>query len=141
MKVKLMRSKEATIPEYQTDGAAGFDLHSVNDYTLKPGQIILVKTGLNAALPEGTELQIRSRSGLALKHGIVVLNSPGTIDCDYRGEIGVIMINHSDKTYKIKKNDRVAQGVLAKYFHADFVEVKDLDSTNRTGGFGSTGNE
>lgn len=139
MKVKLKKSDEAIIPNYQTEKSAGLDLHSVEDVTLKPGQITTVRTGLHMALPEGTELQIRPRSGLAAKHGITVLNSPGTIDADYRGEIKVVLINFSEKTYKIKKFDRIAQGVLAKYEHADFVEVEDLDKTERQGGFGSTG--
>lgn len=139
MKVRLKKSEEAITPKYQTDKAAGLDLHSVEEKILKPGQVELVRTGLHMALPEGTELQIRPRSGLALNHGITVLNSPGTVDADYRGEIGVILINSSEKTYKVKIGERVAQGVLAKYEHVDFVEVDSLDETDRKGGFGSTG--
>lgn len=139
MKVRLKKSDEAITPSYQTEKSAGLDLHSVEDVTLKPGQIVTVRTGLHMALPEGTELQIRPRSGLAAKHGITVLNAPGTVDADYRGEIKVVLINFSEKTYNIKKFDRVAQGVLAKYEHMDFIEVDNLDQTTRNGGFGSTG--
>lgn len=139
MKVKLVRKELGQVPQYQTDGSAGFDLHSVDDVVLKPGQISLIKTGLHVALPAGTELQIRPRSGLALKHGITVLNSPGTVDSDYTGEVGVILINSSESTYHVKQGERVAQGVVAKYERVEFEEVESLDETNRTGGFGSTG--
>lgn len=138
MKVKLVKTALAQVPKYQTEGSAGFDLHSVEEKTLKPGEISLVKTGLHTALPLGTELQVRPRSGLALKHGITVLNSPGTVDSDFVGEIGVILINHSEKTYTINKGDRIAQGILSRYEHAEFEEVESLDETTRTGGFGST---
>lgn len=137
MKVKLVRNGQ--VPKYQTEGSAGFDLHSTEELVLKPGQISLVKTGLHAALPAGTELQVRPRSGLALKHGVTVLNSPGTVDADYRGEIGVILINHSEKPYHINIGERIAQGVVAKYERVSFEEVETLDETERQGGFGSTG--
>ena len=140
MKVKLVRKEPGQVPRYQTEGSAGFDLHSTEELVLKPGQISLVKTGLHAALPAGTELQVRPRSGLALKHGVTVLNSPGTVDADYRGEIGVILINHSEKSYHIKIGERIAQGVVTKYERVDFDEVETLDETERKGGFGSTDN-
>ena len=131
---------DAQVPEYQTEEAAGFDLHSVEDYLLHPGERALVKTGLSLALPAGYELQIRPRSGLAFKHGITVLNSPGTVDSDYRGEIMVLLINHGGEAFPIKKGERIAQGVVKEVIQAAFEEVDELSETVRgTGGFGSTG--
>jgi len=130
------------LPKYQTAGSAGLDLQAyINEpIILKPGEIILVPTGLAIALQEGYEAQIRPRSGLALKNGITVLNSPGTIDADYRGEICVILINHSKQDFTITCGLRIAQMVIAQYAVASIVEVSELSATNRgAGGFGSTG--
>lgn len=131
---------DARIPQYATEGSAGFDFCSVLDYSLKPMERKLFPTGLKLEIPRGYELQIRPRSGLALKFGITVLNSPGTIDSDYRGEIGILLVNFGDKPYDVKKGERIAQGVLAPYTQATFREVSSLEETSRgTGGFGSTG--
>jgi len=139
LKIKKLDNK-AIIPNYQTKGAAGFDLHSIEDVVLNPGERKLIKTGLAFEIEDGYEVQIRPRSGLAYKYGITVLNSPGTIDSDYRGEIKVLLINHSDEAFNIKKGDRIAQAVLAKVIQADIIEVKELSVTTRGDkGFGSTG--
>ena len=133
---------DAQLPEYQTQGSAGLDLQAYikEPIILKPGEIILVPTGLAIALQEGYEAQIRPRSGLALKNGITVLNSPGTIDADYRGEICVILINHSKQDFTITCGLRIAQMVISQYAFASIVEVEELSATNRgAGGFGSTG--
>jgi len=139
LKIKKLH-KDAQIPAYQTKEAAGFDLHSAEDVFIKPGERKLVKTGLAFEIEPGFEIQIRPRSGLAYKHGITVLNTPGTIDSDYRGEIMVLLINHSDEVFEIKKGDRMAQAVVAPVVQAEIVEVKELGETERgSGGFGSTG--
>lgn len=133
---------DVQLPEYQTQGSAGLDLQAYikEPIILKPGEIILVPTGLAIALQEGYEAQIRPRSGLALKNGITVLNSPGTIDADYRGEICVILINHSKQDFTITCGLRIAQMVISQYAFASIVEVEELSATNRgAGGFGSTG--
>lgn len=133
---------DVILPNYQTPGSAGFDLHSNKDYVIRPNERLLVATGLKMELEVGTELQIRPRSGLSFKEGITVLNSPGTIDSDYRGEVHVMLINHSTVTYKIKRGDRVAQGVVLKLPSVNIVEVteEELTDTERSkGGFGSTG--
>jgi dUTP pyrophosphatase len=133
---------DVQLPKYQTQGSAGLDLQAYikEPIILKPGEIILVPTGLAIALQEGYEAQIRPRSGLALKNGITVLNSPGTIDADYRGEICVILINHSKQDFTITCGLRIAQMVIAQYAFASIVEVEELSATNRgEGGFGSTG--
>lgn len=141
--VKIKKLDErAIIPEYKTELAAGMDLYAVLDHTitLRPLERTLVKTGLSVALPASYEAQIRPRSGLALKQGITVVNTPGTIDADYRGEIGVILINLSDTPVEIHPMDRIAQMVIAKHETADFIEVDQLSDTERgSGGFGSTG--
>jgi len=140
--VKFKRvDKEAEVPFYQTEGAAGFDLHSVEDKTIEAGKSALIGTGLAFEIPAGYEMQIRPRSGLALKHGITVLNSPGTIDSDYRGEIKVILINLGDKPFKIENGDRIAQAVISSFTTVQhFLEAEELSSTERaTKGFGSTG--
>lgn len=130
----------AVIPEYQTAGSAGFDLCSVVEMVIKPKEWALVKTGIALEIPSGFEVQIRPRSGLALKHGISVLNSPGTIDSDYRGEIGVVLINHSKQEFKIEIGDRIAQGVVAEVIQGDFALSQELSQTLRNdGGFGSSG--
>lgn len=141
MKIQIKKLyQDAYIPKYQTSGAAGFDLHSIEDTTISSGQSRLIKTGLAMAIEDGYELQIRPRSGLALKNGITVLNTPGTIDSDYRGEIMVLLINHSKQDFIIKKGDRIAQGVVSKVYQADFIEMPELDHTQRgSGGFGSSG--
>lgn len=139
VKVKIL-NPDAIIPKYQTEEAAGFDLHSVEEKIIKAGERDVVKTGLAVALPKGYELQVRPRSGLALKNGITVLNTPGTVDSDYRGELMVILLNTSKDDFVIKKGERIAQAVIKEILQADFAVVDELDSTERgMGGFGSTG--
>lgn len=139
VKVKIL-NPDAIIPKYQTEEAAGFDLHSVEEKIIKAGERDVIKTGLAVALPKGYELQVRPRSGLALKNGITVLNTPGTVDSDYRGELMVILLNTSKEDFVIKKGERIAQAVIKEILQADFAVVDELDSTERgTGGFGSTG--
>ena len=133
---------QVQLPKYQTQGSAGLDLQAniSEQIILKPQEIALVPTGLAIALQEGYEAQVRPRSGLALKNGITVLNSPGTIDSDYRGEISVILINHSKQDFIITNGLRIAQLVIAQYAFAKIIEVDDLGTTQRgEGGFGSTG--
>jgi dUTP pyrophosphatase len=139
VRLKKLHS-EAIIPAYQSDAAAGFDLHALEDIEISSGDRALVKTGLAIALPVGYELQVRPRSGLALKHGVTVLNTPGTVDGDYRGELMVILINFGKETFKIGKGDRIAQAIVARLERARLEEVGELDETARgAGGFGSTG--
>lgn len=141
MKIRLLKlHPNAVIPAYQSAGAAGFDLCCVESLEIPPLGRALVSTGLALALEEGYELQIRPRSGLALKHGITVLNTPGTVDSDYRGEIKVILINLGAESFSIQAGDRIAQGVVSRLSIAEFCEVEGLDETARgAGGFGSTG--
>jgi len=128
------------LPAYATEGAAGMDVVSAEDVTIQPGARHAVATGLAMAIPYGFEIQVRPRSGLALKHGITVPNTPGTIDSDYRGELKVILINHGDTAFEIQRGDRVAQLVLAPVTRATWLEADELDETARgEGGFGSTG--
>jgi dUTP pyrophosphatase len=128
------------LPAYATDGAAGMDVVSAEDVTLAPGARHAVATGLAMAIPHGFEIQVRPRSGLALKHGITVPNTPGTIDSDYRGELKVILINLGAEPFEIRRGDRVAQLVLAPVTRASWLPVDELDETTRgEGGFGSTG--
>ncbi len=130
------------LPDYETADSAGMDLPAAvdADVTIEPGTHALVPTGLAMALPPGLEAQIRPRSGLALRHGVTVLNSPGTIDADYRGEVGVILINHGDAPFVIKRGDRIAQMVVAPVTQVTLRERDTLDETGRGGGgFGSTG--
>ena len=128
------------LPHYATEGSAGMDVVSAEDVTLKPGERHAVATGLSMAIPLGYEIQVRPRSGLALKHGITVPNTPGTIDSDYRGELKAILINHGTEPFAINRGDRVAQLVLAPVTQAVWEEVEELDETTRgAGGFGSTG--
>jgi len=141
-KLKVINRSPYPLPKYQSEHAAGLDLQAVMDepLTLKPLERALVKTGLFIALPEGTEAQVRPRSGLAYKKGITVLNAPGTIDADYRGEVGVILVNLSNEAVTLEPGERIAQLVIARYEKIDWEEVEDLDDTERgTGGFGSTG--
>lgn len=142
MVIEIINKSKHALPQYETSLSAGVDLRANIDapITLQPLDRALVKTGLFIALPEGYEAQVRPRSGLAYKNGITVLNAPGTIDADYRGEIGVILVNLSNEPFIISDGERVAQMVIAKYEQADFVEVQTLNETERgAGGFGSTG--
>lgn len=142
MKVQIINRSKHQIPAYETPLSAGMDIRANIDHkiTIKPLERVVVKTGLMIALPSGYEAQIRPRSGLAAKKGITVLNSPGTIDADYRGEIGVILINLSTEDFLINDGDRIAQMVVAKYERIDFEQVEVLSETTRgSGGFGSTG--
>jgi dUTP pyrophosphatase len=128
------------LPGYATAGAAGMDVLAAEDVVLQPGQRHAVATGLALAVPDGFELQVRPRSGLALKHGISLPNTPGTIDSDYRGELKVILINLGDFPFEVRRGDRIAQLVLAPVVRATWLEVEELDETVRgEGGFGSTG--
>jgi len=138
--VNIKSEDKSLIPEYKSSLAAGVDLMASGSGEIKAGEYALVKTGISIELPEGFEAQVRPRSGLALKQGVTVLNSPGTIDADYRGEIGVILINHSKETFTYSKGDRVAQMVVAPVVQAEFVQVGELSDTVRgAGGFGHTG--
>ena len=142
MKVKIVNRSPNPIPEYETGLSAGMDLRAWLDepLTLQPLQRALVHTGIYIALPEGYECQIRPRSGLALKHGLTVLNTPGTIDADYRGEVGVILVNLGGEPVNIHNGDRIAQSVFIKHERVEFETVAELDETERgKGGFGHTG--
>ncbi|MGY5355459.1 dUTP diphosphatase [Wenyingzhuangia sp. IMCC45467] len=142
MKVQIINKSKHNLPQYETSGAAGLDVKAniSESIFLPPLERTIVKTGLFIALPQGYEAQVRPRSGLAAKKGITVLNSPGTVDADYRGEIGVILVNLSNETFEITDGERIAQLVIAKHEQAEWIEVEELDSTQRgTGGFGSTG--
>lgn len=144
MKIKIVNRSHHALPQYATALSAGLDLRAnlEEGITLQPMERRLVPTGLSIALPEGYEAQVRPRSGLALKHGITLLNTPGTIDADYRGEIGVIMVNLSDTPFNIADGDRIAQLVIARYEQAEWKAVEALDSTERgDGGFGHTGKQ
>ncbi len=142
MTIKVINKSKHDLPKYQTELSAGMDLYANIDepITLKPLERTLVKTGLFISLPKGYEAQVRPRSGLAFKNGITVLNTPGTIDADYRGEIGVILVNLSSQDFTINDGDRIAQMVIAKHEIAIWEKVENLDETNRgEGGFGSSG--
>lgn len=137
---RLAHGQDLPLPAYATDGAAGMDVVAAEDVTIAPGARHAVATGLALAIPAGFEVQVRPRSGLALKHGITVPNTPGTIDSDYRGELKVILINHGTEPFDVRRGDRVAQLVLAPVTQANWLEVDELDETARgEGGFGSTG--
>jgi dUTP pyrophosphatase len=140
--VKIINKSNNLLPEYATAGSAGMDLRAnLSDaVVLRPGVRMVVPTGLFMAIPKGYEMQVRPRSGMAYKYGITVLNSPGTIDSDYRGDIGVILINLSNDTFTVRNGDRIAQAVFSKYEKAVFLEADSLEETKRgAGGFGSTG--
>jgi dUTP pyrophosphatase len=142
MIVELLNKSKHPTPSYETKQSAGMDLRANLDepIVLKPLQRAIVKTGLFMALPTGYEAQVRPRSGLAAKKGITVLNAPGTIDADYRGEIGVILVNLSNEDFEVKDGERIAQLVIAKHEQIEWVRVSELNETDRgTGGFGSTG--
>ena len=137
---RLPHGEGLPLPAYATAGAAGMDVVSAEDVTLAPGARHAVATGLALAIPQGFEIQVRPRSGLALKHGISVPNTPGTIDSDYRGEVKVILINHGAVSFEVRRGDRIAQLVLAPVTRASWLPVEELDETARgEGGFGSTG--
>ncbi len=138
--MRLAHGAGLELPAYASAGAAGMDIVAAEDVTIAPGARHAVATGFAVAIPAGYEIQVRPRSGLALKHGITVANAPGTIDCDYRGEVKVILINHGTASFSILRGDRIAQLVLAPVSQASWLEVSELDETARgTGGFGSTG--
>ena len=137
-------SKEVHLPKYETQGSSGMDLSAnvKSSINIAPGKKEIIPTGIALSVPEGFEIQIRPRSGLAAKHNITVLNTPGTIDADYRGELKIILINFGHETFKIEKGSRIAQMVLCPVVKAKFEEVDNLDDTERgRGGFGSTGNK
>lgn len=143
MTIKIINRSAHQLPQYETEASAGMDLRAniSEAVTLKPLERSLIKTGLFIELPVGYEAQVRPRSGLALKKGITVLNSPGTIDADYRGEIGVILVNLSNEDFTVENGERIAQLVIAKHERAEWQQVEDLTSSARgMGGFGSTGN-
>lgn len=142
MKIKIKNQSTHKLPAYETISSAGMDLRAniSAPIVLKPLERTIIKTGLSVELPIGFEAQVRPRSGLAAKHGLTVLNSPGTIDADFRGEIGVILVNLSAVEFKIEDGERIAQLVIAKHEHIQWLEVQDLNKTSRgEGGFGSTG--
>ena len=140
--IKKLNNNSFDLPKYQTEGSVGMDLSAFieNDILIKPNERELIPTGIALSLPQNIEGQVRPRSGLSLKYGITVLNSPGTIDSDYRGEIKVILINHGNEGFLVKNNDRIAQLVFNEVVKVSFEEVKNLDQTSRDQkGFGSTG--
>lgn len=142
MKIEIINKSKHDLPQYATSQSAGLDLRAnlEESFILKPLERKLVPTGLHIALPEGYEAQVRPRSGLAYKKGVSVLNAPGTIDADYRGDIGVILINMSNEDFLVEDGERIAQLVIAKYDQAEWISVSELSETNRgEGGFGSTG--
>lgn len=138
--VKIFTEDSSLIPIYATSGASGADLKAAEDGVLKTGEYRAIKTGIKLEIPVGYEVQLRPRSGLAAKYGVTLLNSPGTIDSDYRGEIAVILINHGNDTFTFKKGDRIAQMVVAKFEACEFEHTQSLSGTERgAGGFGHTG--
>jgi len=144
VRIKRVRpGEDIPLPGYMTTHSAGMDIYAYpeGDMVLKPGERALVPTGIALELPDGYEAQIRPRSGLAIRHGITLVNSPGTIDPDYRGEIGIIVINHGAEPFVIRKGERIAQMVFSRFVRAELLEVADLGDTERgAGGFGHTGN-
>lgn len=145
MKINVTLSDEALMPRYATPGAAGADLYAylpnARQITIAPGAYVLVDTGMAVELPEGYEMQIRPRSGLAFKHGVTVLNAPGTIDSDYRGSVGVLLINHGSESFVVKHGDRIAQAVVAAVGRVEEFELDVIREERGTGGFGSTGKD
>jgi len=142
MKIQIINKSQHDLPNYETIASAGMDLRAsiIEPITLKPLERTIVKTGLFIELPIGYEAQVRPRSGLAAKKGVTVLNSPGTVDADYRGEIGVILVNLSNDDFVIENGERIAQLIIAKHERAEWIEVETLSETSRgEGGFGSTG--
>lgn len=139
---KLGHGESLPLPSYETAGAAGMDLRAAENAILRPGARHLMPTGLSIELPEGYEAQVRPRSGLAVKHGVTVLNAPGTIDSDYRGEVKVPLINHGDADFHINRGDRIAQMVIAPVTRIGWIEKTELEDTARgSGGFGSSGSK
>ena len=139
---RLPNNEDIALPSYSSEGSSGMDLRACvkESALLGPGEIKLIPTGLSLSLPPGYEAQIRPRSGLALKHGIGMVNSPGTVDSDYRGEIGIILINWGSEAFTIHRGDRIAQMVVSRICRADLVDIRDPDPTSRgSGGFGHTG--
>jgi len=142
MKIKVINKSKNELPRYESKGAACLDLKAnlANIVYINPGQSLIIPTGISVEIPEGYEIQIRSKSGLAAKHSVAVLNSPGTIDSDYRGEIGVILVNHNTVTFKIETGMKIAQMVLKEVEQIEWEEVDELSETDRgEGGYGSTG--
>ncbi|WPR72214.1 dUTP diphosphatase [Flavobacterium sp. NG2] len=142
MKINIINKSQHALPSYETIASAGMDLRAnlTESITLQPLERTIVKTGLFIELPIGYEAQVRPRSGLAFKNGITVLNSPGTVDADYRGEIGVILVNLSNQAFEIQNGERIAQLIIAKHERAEWTAVEELSETSRgAGGFGSTG--
>lgn len=142
MKINIINKSQHVLPSYETIASAGMDLRAnlTESITLQPLERTIVKTGIFIELPIGYEAQVRPRSGLAFKNGITVLNSPGTVDADYRGEIGVILVNLSNQAFEIQNGERIAQLIIAKHERAEWTEVEELSETSRgAGGFGSTG--
>jgi dUTP pyrophosphatase len=142
MKIRIVNRSSHPLPTYETAHSAGMDLRAFTGgpVTMKPLERKLIPTGLFIELPVGYEAQVRPRSGMALKHGVTVLNSPGTIDADYRGEIGVILVNLSDKEFTVNDGDRIAQMVIASHAKAELIETEEIDTTERgAGGFGHSG--
>ena len=142
LKIQIVRQPGAQLPRYMTEHAAGMDIHAAvaEDIIIKPGERVLVGTGLFIAIPPGYEAQVRPRSGLAIRNGITLLNSPGTIDADYRGEIKIIMINHGREDFMVKSGDRLAQMIIAPVVRCVCEEKQELDESQRgSGGFGHTG--
>jgi len=139
---RLNQDNDLPLPAYESEGSSGMDIRAdvKAPVLLNPGEIKLIPTGLSLSVPIGFEVQVRPRSGLALKHGIGLVNSPGTIDSDYRGEVGIIMTNWGPEPFTIKRGDRIAQMIISKVFQADLIDADDLDDTSRgQGGFGHTG--
>jgi dUTP pyrophosphatase len=141
MLVKIVNKSSNALPQYETGGSVGMDIRSNDNVTIASGKTALIKTGLFVEIPYGYEIQVRPRSGLALKHSVTVLNSPGTIDSDYRGEVGVILINHGTEDFQVKIGERIAQLILAKVEHIAWQAVGSLNGGTKRGekGFGSTG--
>jgi len=140
--VKIINNSNNPLPKYQTGQSAGMDLYAFlkEEISLHPGERTLVPTGIHIELPSGFEAQIRPRSGLAFKYGIGMVNAPGTIDADYRGDIGVLLVNHGQEAFVIKSGERIAQMVIAKFEQVTWVQTEELNSTERgSGGFGHTG--
>ena len=141
MIVKIVNNSDNALPQYETNGSAGLDVRSAENGLLKPGEFKLITTGLRVEIPYGYEIQVRPRSGLAKNYGVTVLNSPGTIDADYRGEIGVILINHGQYDFEVKLGDRIAQLVLCPVEKVQWLATSTLETSTKRGdkGFGSTG--
>lgn len=143
IKIKRLKGNEnGPLPTYMTEHAAGLDIHAFldEDVLIAPGQRRLIPTGLTVAIPEGFEIQVRPRSGLAMRDGVTLVNTPGTIDADYRGEIGILMINHGEKPVSIRNGQRIAQLVVSRVYKAELEEVDELPASHRQeGGFGHTG--